>query len=61
MRILQHAEKKFTKRYMEDTRDKELNYIFIKHFYLLRNIKELLSKHSQIIKGLSDPPPLGFF
>jgi hypothetical protein len=53
--ILQHSDHRFSKRFLEDYHSGQLNYIFIKHAFLLGYIKDFLSIHYRIINFLTFP------
>lgn len=53
--ILQHSEHKYTKRLIEEYHTGRLNHLFIKHAFLLGQIKELLWWHHYILNNLTFP------
>lgn len=55
--ILQHSDHKYTERLIEDYHTGRLNHLFIKHAFLLGQIKELLWWHHYILNNLTFPKP----
>jgi hypothetical protein len=55
--ILQHSDHNYTKRLIEEYHTGRLNHLFIKHAFLLGNIKELLWWHHRILNYLTFPNP----
>ena len=53
--ILQHSDKRFSKRFIREYMSGEINYIFWKHAYLLGLIKDLLRPYYMILNQFSFP------
>jgi len=53
--ILQHSDHRYTERFWDDYYSGRLNYIFLKHAFLLDNIKEHLYWHYVILNNLTFP------
>lgn len=53
--ILQHSEPSYSSRFLQDYQTGELNYIFLKHAYLLKIIKRELYWHYSTINFLTFP------
>lgn len=53
--ILQHSDHSYTNQFLEDYHTGELNYIFLRHAFLLGHIKELLKYHHLILNVLTSP------
>jgi len=53
--ILQHSDHNYTKRLIEEYYTGRLNHLFIKHAFLLGQIKELLWWHHYILNNLTFP------
>ena len=54
--ILQHADHKFTARYIREYTSGELHYVFIRHAFAANLIGTILNKHYRLLKVVSGPP-----
>ena len=55
--ILQHSDHNYTKRFIKEYHTGRLNHLFIKHAFLLGQIKELLWWHYYMFNNLTYPKP----
>ncbi|MDD3890502.1 MAG: hypothetical protein WC147_06015 [Syntrophomonas sp.] len=53
--ILQHSDIRYTKRFLTEYSNGELNYVFIKHVLLLDYIKDWLIWHYRIVNSMTFP------
>lgn len=55
--ILQHSDIRYTKRFITEYSNGDLNYVFIKHVLLLDYIKDWLYWHYRIVNSMTYPKP----
>jgi hypothetical protein len=53
--ILQHSDHSYTKRFWEEYSSGRINYVFIRHFFVLDDIKRYLFWHYNILNAISSP------